>query len=120
MSRDNISHRPLIDLLKAELQKNAKMTSTDAVRLARANHYNEDEPTIQTIFVGIKTEAKMELISKIGSSLVRGNNESIGAISVEPTGARFNPAPGESFTYRELQQIADFVKDSNTANDGTK
>lgn len=99
------------------------MSSTDALCLAREKYYNEDEPTIQTIFVGIQSEAKMELISKSGSTLVRGNNgqdlKPIGAISVEPTGARFNPVPSESFTYRELQQIADFVEQSNRANDST-
>jgi hypothetical protein len=64
MQRDNTSHTPLTELLRAEFRKNPKMSSTDALRLAREKYYNEDEPTIQTIFVGIQSEAKMELISK--------------------------------------------------------
>lgn len=118
MKRDNISDTPLIDFLKAELKINPKMTSTDAVRLARENHYNEDESTIQSVFTGIVNEAKMERISKTGSKLFRGNvgpdSKPIGIISLEPTGgARFTPTSGESLTYRELQQICDYVKQND-------
>jgi len=120
-----VSHAPLIEFLKAELKKNPKMSSTDAIRLARQNHLNADEATIQSVFVGVQNEVNIELVSKTGSALFRGNvrpdSKQIGIISSDPTGAgRFTPASGESFTYQELQKISEFVKQTINANDGTK
>jgi hypothetical protein len=123
MGRDNISHEPLIDFLKNELRKNPKMSQTDAVRLARKKFYNEDESAIQSAFAMVQSEAKMN-IWKRGQKFFRGNvgpdSKPIGVISVEPAGAKFIPAPDESFTYQELQHLSELVKQTINANGGTK